>query len=239
MLAGAAIGALIGGRLADLFGRRKLLIATAIIFAVGAILCAVAPSALIAGSRTHYRRLWNRIVLQRRACLYLRGCSRGCPRLAGFSFPACNHCWNSPCLPGGLCVRRNPGLAMDVRSGRNSRGDLWFGYVFPAGESALAIAARAPRNRPRHAGAHSRDERRRGGISGNRAVRHKSAGERPFFGSVRALASASAGRRNRVGNFPANNRDKYRHLLRAAHYSERREFRPLPARFLQPRASAR
>src|SRR6202051_4545912 len=47
VLAGAAIGALIGGRLADLFGRRKLLIATAIIFALGAILCAVATSAVI------------------------------------------------------------------------------------------------------------------------------------------------------------------------------------------------
>ena len=35
VLAGAAIGALIGGRLADLFGRRRLLIATAIIFAAG------------------------------------------------------------------------------------------------------------------------------------------------------------------------------------------------------------
>ena len=47
VLAGAAIGALIGGRLADLFGRRKLLIATATIFAVGAILCAFAPSAMV------------------------------------------------------------------------------------------------------------------------------------------------------------------------------------------------
>src|SRR5579863_6008616 len=43
VLAGAAAGALIGGRLADLFGRRRLLIATAIIFAAGAILCAAAP----------------------------------------------------------------------------------------------------------------------------------------------------------------------------------------------------
>src|ERR1700720_4881458 len=34
VLAGAAAGALAGGRLADLFGRRSLLIATAIIFAV-------------------------------------------------------------------------------------------------------------------------------------------------------------------------------------------------------------
>jgi MFS transporter, SP family, galactose:H+ symporter len=47
VLAGAAIGALVGGRLADLFGRRKLLIATALIFAAGAILCAAAPSAMI------------------------------------------------------------------------------------------------------------------------------------------------------------------------------------------------
>ena len=36
VLAGAAVGALLGGRMADLFGRRKLLIVTAIIFAAGA-----------------------------------------------------------------------------------------------------------------------------------------------------------------------------------------------------------
>jgi SP family galactose:H+ symporter-like MFS transporter len=51
VLAGAAAGALAGGRLADLFGRRKLLIATAFIFAAGAILCAAAqsPQILVAG----------------------------------------------------------------------------------------------------------------------------------------------------------------------------------------------
>ena len=51
VLAGAAVGALAGGRLADLFGRRKLLIATAIIFAAGALLCAAAqsPQILVAG----------------------------------------------------------------------------------------------------------------------------------------------------------------------------------------------
>lgn len=51
VLAGAAAGALGGGRLADLFGRKKLLIATAIIFAAGAVLCAIATSAtmLVAG----------------------------------------------------------------------------------------------------------------------------------------------------------------------------------------------
>ncbi len=51
VLAGAAFGALIGGRLADIFGRRRLLIVTAIIFAAGAILCAAAtsPTMLIIG----------------------------------------------------------------------------------------------------------------------------------------------------------------------------------------------
>jgi MFS transporter, SP family, galactose:H+ symporter len=51
VLAGAAVGALLGGRLADLFGRRRLLIATAIIFAAGAIGCAeaVSPQMLIVG----------------------------------------------------------------------------------------------------------------------------------------------------------------------------------------------
>ena len=47
VLAGAAVGALIGGRLADVFGRRWMLLVTAIIFALGAILCAVAVSATV------------------------------------------------------------------------------------------------------------------------------------------------------------------------------------------------
>ena len=51
VLAGASAGALAGGRLADLFGRRILLIATALIFAAGALVCAaaVSPGMLIAG----------------------------------------------------------------------------------------------------------------------------------------------------------------------------------------------
>src|ERR1700736_5999134 len=51
VLAGAAVGALAGGRLADLFGRRLLLIVTAIIFAAVAVICAAAtsPAMLIVG----------------------------------------------------------------------------------------------------------------------------------------------------------------------------------------------
>src|SRR5665213_4216061 len=51
VLAGAAVGALLGGRFADLFGRRRLLIATAIIFGLGGLGCAAAtsPAMLIIG----------------------------------------------------------------------------------------------------------------------------------------------------------------------------------------------
>jgi MFS transporter, SP family, galactose:H+ symporter len=44
VLVGAAIAALSGGRLADRFGRRTMLVVTAIIFVAGAMVCAVAPS---------------------------------------------------------------------------------------------------------------------------------------------------------------------------------------------------
>src|SRR5262245_60203115 len=42
VLIGAVGGALTGGRLADHFGRRRLLIVTSIIFIVGAIICSAA-----------------------------------------------------------------------------------------------------------------------------------------------------------------------------------------------------
>jgi len=44
VLAGATIGAFTGGRLADRFGRRRTLIGTALIFILGAIVCAAATS---------------------------------------------------------------------------------------------------------------------------------------------------------------------------------------------------
>jgi len=44
VLVGAAVGALSGGRLADVFGRRFMLMVTAVIFVMGALVCAAAPS---------------------------------------------------------------------------------------------------------------------------------------------------------------------------------------------------
>ena len=47
VLFGATIGAIIGGKMADLFGRRRVLLVTAAIFGIGALASAVAPSPLI------------------------------------------------------------------------------------------------------------------------------------------------------------------------------------------------
>lgn len=46
-LAGAAIGAISNGHFADLLGRKKILIFTAILFFIGSIFCAIAPNILI------------------------------------------------------------------------------------------------------------------------------------------------------------------------------------------------
>jgi MFS family permease len=47
VLLGASIGAIIGGKAADLFGRRRVLLVTAAIFGIGALASAVAPSTTI------------------------------------------------------------------------------------------------------------------------------------------------------------------------------------------------
>lgn len=47
VLIGAVIGAAINGILADIFGRKKIIISTAIIFILGSILCAFAPNVYI------------------------------------------------------------------------------------------------------------------------------------------------------------------------------------------------
>lgn len=47
VLIGAVIGAATNGVLADIFGRRKIIMATAVIFVLGSIMCAFAPNALV------------------------------------------------------------------------------------------------------------------------------------------------------------------------------------------------
>src|ERR1043166_3875773 len=47
VLLGATLGAIVGGKAADLFGRRRVLLVTAAIFGIGAVASAVAPSPVI------------------------------------------------------------------------------------------------------------------------------------------------------------------------------------------------
>src|SRR5437667_12249598 len=47
VLLGATIGAIIGGKAADFFGRRKVLLVTAAMFGIGALTSAIAPSPAI------------------------------------------------------------------------------------------------------------------------------------------------------------------------------------------------
>lgn len=47
VLIGAALGAVLNGRLADILGRKKIILITAIIFFIGSIMCAVAPNVYI------------------------------------------------------------------------------------------------------------------------------------------------------------------------------------------------
>src|SRR5213594_2187468 len=52
VLLGASLGAIVGGKAADLFGRRRVLLVTAAIFGIGALASAVAPSlAILIASR--------------------------------------------------------------------------------------------------------------------------------------------------------------------------------------------
>lgn len=44
VLIGAALGAVLNGRLADIYGRKKIIFITAVIFFIGSIMCAVAPN---------------------------------------------------------------------------------------------------------------------------------------------------------------------------------------------------
>ena len=47
VLIGAVIGAATNGILADIFGRKKIIMATAVIFMTGSIMCALAPNVLV------------------------------------------------------------------------------------------------------------------------------------------------------------------------------------------------
>lgn len=143
VLAGAALGALTGGRLADRLGRRLTLLATSIIFILGAILCAAAPSlsVLVIG-----RAIVGLAIGL--ACttvpVYI---SEVAPpqgaRLAGLALSTGDHDWNPVRLPGRLRLCRRRSLAMDAGLGGCAGSNPGTRHAVPAGEPALAGGTRA------------------------------------------------------------------------------------------------
>ena len=224
MLAGAAVGALIGGRLADLFGRRRLLIATAIIFALGAILCAMATSPMMLAV--------GRIIVGFGIGLS----SSGVPVYISEVAPADARGWQVSLFQLAITVGILLAYLVDYAFA-GIQGWRWmFGLaVIPAAifGTGMLFLPESPRwllRRGQGETARAMLARIRGTadieaeIPGNRAVRDQSAGERPLFRSLYARDPARARCRNRVGDLPANHRNQYRHLLRAAHDSERGNF---------------
>ena len=161
VLVGAAAGALLGGRMADLFGRRKLLIVTAAIFAVGGIACAAAmsPALLVAG----------RIVVG-----FAIGLASGTvPVYISEVSPADARGWQVSLFQLAITVgillayvvdyafAASQGLEVDVWPRCGARGYFRRGHVVPAGKPAVAGEERAKRKSTRHADADSRHVRHR------------------------------------------------------------------------------
>src|SRR4029453_6218220 len=135
VLLGATIGTIVGGKAADLFGRRRVLLVTAAIFGIGALASPVAPS--------NTTLIVSRVVLglaigprfNKRSGLSVG--SRACARagLGRFALSTCRHRRHCRCVSDRLRFCRRRGLEMDARLGRRSGASLRNRHVFPAGNS--------------------------------------------------------------------------------------------------------
>ena len=128
VLVGAAVGALTGGRLADVFGRRFMLVVTAVIFVAGALVCAVAPSLnilvigrLIVGLGIGFATSTVPIYISEVS-------PPAIARLAGVALSTRHNDWN-PC---GLCSRLH--LFREAGAGDGCSGL----HLFPAQSSGWA-----------------------------------------------------------------------------------------------------
>jgi len=89
VLLGATIGAIVGGKTADVFGRRRVLLMTAAIFAVGALASAATLSpAIDRQSRDSRFGDWSR--LNERSGLSIRSCASACARPGCIAFKSKN-----------------------------------------------------------------------------------------------------------------------------------------------------
>ena len=134
---------------------------------------------------------------------------------------------------------RHSGLALDVWPGRRSRGDLRVRVCFSCRRVPRWLCeARPSRGAPARfwrAFATRTTSTRNFGKSSTACHIAPESGHLSDLFSPRLRPALIVGIGS--GDFSASHRDQHCHLLRADHYSDRREFLPLPARFLQQRAS--
>ena len=98
VLLGATIGAIVGGKAADRFGRRRVLLVTAAIFGIGAL--ASARGAISRDSDRQPRRSrfgnWSR--LNKRSSLSLRSCTSACAGLGCIALSTRRHRRHRRCV---------------------------------------------------------------------------------------------------------------------------------------------
>ncbi len=224
VLVGAAIGSFVGGRLADVYGRRGLLFATALIFAAGAIALRRRAVSGDVDRRPGDRRPRHRPRLRYGSRLHLRSLGTRRPGLASLALSTGHHDRHCAGLPGRLCVGADAGLASDVGPGGGACGGVRRRHVVPARESPVARQTWTPGSRADRPGPHSR----RGGC-GRRSAGHRTEPgrrrrARQHRGPLPSVSPIGAGRRLGTGRVSANHRHQHGDLLRAGDHPVRGNF---------------
>jgi len=137
VLLGAMLGPIVGGKAADLFGRRRVWLVTAAIFGIGALASAVAPSPTVL--------IVGRVVLGLAIGLASTNvsCASARARVGCIALSTRGNHRHCRCVSDRLRFRERRGLEMDARPGRGSGGSLRNWHVFSAGNSTLAHSRRS------------------------------------------------------------------------------------------------
>ncbi len=219
VLVGAVIGASIAGSLSDRFGRRLVILVTALIFVAGALLSAFAGSVglLLVGRLLIGAAIGVASML---TPLYLAEIAPASSRGAVTSL-------NQLCITLGILVSYLVGygfasragrLALDAGPGRGARCGAGGGDAGAAGKSALAGRPRPPAGGRGGAATTTRRAGRCRGRTDRVAHRPAARGWRGgrLVGAAGAAAASSADCRHRAGDVPADHRHQHGDLLRAA-----------------------
>ena len=216
LLVGCAIGAAFAGWLTDRFGRKRILIVSALLFAASAIGAAVPRNLGRVRGRPARGRPRDRGGVRPRPALHRGDLAAGDPGAARLAQPDGDRDRNPARLLRELAplLRRAVLLAVDVRLGRDPLRRLLRGAPLRSGVAALprgeGPGGGGPR-RPREGGG-----RRAGPPRARRDPRHDRPGGGHAAGALREAAAQAPRDRGLPRRLPAGHRDQHRHLLRLA-----------------------